>query len=77
MLWDPDVRRALKRAAGAEGCGFPGLDPHSFRPANMTWRREVGGSSAEASKIAGRSTVRMTEEYTKTLNPPDRKDSRV
>jgi hypothetical protein len=38
--------------------------PHSFRRANITWRQEVGGSSIEASKIAGRTTVRMTEEYT-------------
>ena len=33
--------------------------------ANITWRQEVGGSSIEASKIAGHSTVRQTEEYTK------------
>ena len=51
--------------AAAEGCDFPGLGPHSFRRANITWRQEVGGSSIEASKIAGHSTVRMTEEYTK------------
>ena len=61
----------LRRAAGAEAGGsrrglrFPGLGPHSFRRANITWRQEVGGSSIEASKIAGHSTVRMTEEYTK------------
>jgi hypothetical protein len=59
------VRQALKRAAAAEGCDFAGLGPHSFRRANITWRQEVGGSSIEASKIAGHSTVRMTEEYTK------------
>ena len=64
-LWDSGVRQALKRAAEAEGCDFPGLGPHSFRRANITWRQEVGGSSIEASKIAGHSTVRMTEEYTK------------
>jgi integrase len=64
-LWDSGVRQALKRAAKAEGCDFPGLGPHSFRRANITWRQEVGGSSIEASKIAGHSTVRMTEEYTK------------
>jgi integrase len=40
------------------------LGPHSFRRANITWRQEVGGSSIEASKIAGHATVRMTEEYT-------------
>jgi integrase len=39
--------------------------PHSFRRANITWRQEGGGSSIETSKIAGHSTVRMTEEYTK------------
>src|ERR1039457_3618469 len=64
-LWDSGVRHALKRAAAAEGCDFPGLGPHSFRRANITWRQEEGASSIEASKIAGHSTVRMTEEYTK------------
>ena len=64
-LWDSGVRQALKRAAAAEGCDFPGLGPHSIRRANITWRQEVGGSSIEASKIAGHSTDRMTEEYTK------------
>jgi integrase len=64
-LWDSGVRQALKRAAAAEGCDFPGLGPHSFRRANITWRQAVGASSIEASKIAGHSTVRMTEEYTK------------
>jgi integrase len=64
-LWDSGVRQALKRAAVAEGCDFVGLGPHSFRRANITWRQEVGGSSIEVSKIAGHSTVRMTEEYTK------------
>src|SRR5207248_8826866 len=74
-LWDSGVRQALKRAAAAEGCDFPGLGPHSLRRANITWRQEVGGSSIEASKIAGHSTVRMTEEYTKS-NSPARKNSR-
>jgi len=64
-LWDSGVRQALKGAAAAEGCDFPGLGPHSFRRANITWRQEEGVSSIEASKIAGHSTVRMTEEYTK------------
>jgi integrase len=64
-LWDSGVRQALKKAAEKEGCDFSGLGPHSFRRANITWRQEVGGSSIEASKIAGHSTVRMTEEYTK------------
>jgi integrase len=64
-LWDSGVRQALKKAAAAEGCDFPGLGPHSFRRANITWRQAVGGSSIEASKIAGHSTLRMTEEYTK------------
>jgi integrase len=68
-LWDSGVRQALKRAAVAEGCDFEGLGPHSFRRANITWRQEVGGSSIEASKIAGHSTVRMTEEYTKVQLP--------
>ena len=64
-LWDSGVRQALKRAAAAEGCDFPGLGPHSLRRAYITWVQEVGGSSIEASKMAGHSTVRMTEGYTK------------
>ncbi len=64
-LWDSGIRQALKQVAAAEGCDFPGLGPHSFRRANITWRQEEGASSIEASKIAGHSTVRMTEEYTK------------
>jgi integrase len=63
-LWDSGVRKALKLAAAEEGCDFEGLGPHSFRRANITWRQEVGGSSIEASKIAGHSTVRQTEDYT-------------
>jgi hypothetical protein len=47
------------------GVDFLGLGPHSFRRANITWRQKEGASSIEASKIAGHSTVRMTEEYTK------------
>jgi integrase len=68
-LWDSGVRQALKKAAAAEGCDFPGFGPHSFRRANITWRQQVGGSSVEASKIAGHSTLRMTEEYTKIQLP--------
>jgi integrase len=56
---------ALGKVDKNELCDFPGLGPHSFRRANITWRQEVGGSSIETSKIAGHSTVRMTEEYTK------------
>ena len=56
--------RSLK-AAAADNLDFPGFGPHSLRRANITWRQEVGGSSIETSKIAGHSTVRMTEEYTK------------
>jgi integrase len=63
-MWDSTVREELHWAAEAEGCDFIGLGPHSFRRANITWRQEVGGSSIEASKIAGHATVRMTEEYT-------------
>jgi integrase len=63
-MWDSAVRKELHRAAAAEGCDFVGLGPHSFRRANITWRQEVGGSSIEASKIAGHANVRMTEEYT-------------
>jgi integrase len=63
-LWDSGVRDALHQAAEDEGCDFPGLGPHSFRRANITWRQEVGGSAIEASKIAGHSDLEMTGEYT-------------
>ena len=63
-LWDSAVRDALHQAAEAEGCDFPGLGPHSFRRANITWRQQVGGSAIEASKIAGHSDLEMTGEYT-------------
>jgi hypothetical protein len=55
---------APHEAATAAGCDFPGLGPHSFRRANITWRQEVGGSAIEASKIAGHSDLEMTGEYT-------------
>jgi integrase len=63
-LWDSGVRDALHQAAKDEGCDFPGLGPHSFRRANITWRQQVGGSAIEASKIAGHSDLEMTGEYT-------------
>jgi integrase len=63
-LWDSGIRDALHQAAEAEGCDFPGLGPHSFRRANITWRQQVGGSAIEASKIAGHSDLEMTNEYT-------------
>jgi len=63
-MWDSGVRDALHQAAQAEDCDFPGLGPHSFRRANITWRQEVGGSAIEASKIAGHSDLEMTGEYT-------------
>jgi integrase len=63
-LWDSGVRDALHQAAAAEACDFPGLGPHSFRRANITWRQQVGGSAIEASKIAGHSDLEMTSEYT-------------
>jgi integrase len=63
-LWDSGVRDALHQAAEAEDCDFPGLGPHSFRRANITWRQQVGGSAIEASKIAGHSDLEMTGEYT-------------
>jgi len=63
-LWDSGVRDALHQAAHAEGCDFPGLGPHSFRRANITWRQDVGGSAIEASKLAGHCDLEMTGEYT-------------
>ena len=63
-MWDSGVRMALKKAAAAEGCDFEGLGPHSLRRANITWRQEVGGSSIEASRIAGHANTKITENYT-------------
>jgi integrase len=63
-MWDSGVRKALKTAAASEGCDFPGLGPHSLRRANITRRQEVGASSIEASRIAGQSSTKITEEYT-------------
>jgi len=60
------------RPAAAEGCDFPGLGPHSFRRANITWRQQVGGSAIEASKIAGHSDLEMTGEY--TIVTPERQN---
>lgn len=50
---DSGVRKALKIAATAAECDFPGFGLHSLRRANITWRQEVGASAIEASKIAG------------------------
>jgi hypothetical protein len=63
-IWDSGVRDALHQAAEAEGCDFPGLGPHSFPRANITWRQQVGGNAIEAFKIAGHSDLEMTGEYT-------------
>ena len=63
--WDSGTRKALKQAAAEVGCDFPGFGLHSFRRANITLRQAVGGSSIEASKIAGHSNIAMTGEYTK------------
>jgi len=63
-MWDSGVRQALKGAAAAEGCDFPGFGTHSLRRANITWRQEVGGSSIETSQIAGHANTKITEEYT-------------
>ena len=63
-MWDSGVRKALKIAATEAGCDFPGFGLHSLRRANITWRQEVGASSIEASKIAGHSSVNMTNDYT-------------
>jgi integrase len=65
-MWDSGVRKALKLAAAAEGCDFPGFGPHSLRRANITWRQEVGGSSIETSQIAGHANTKITEAYTVT-----------
>jgi len=63
-MWDSGVRKALKLAPADAGCDFLGFGLHSFRRANITLRQEVGGSSIEASKIAGHATVSMTGDYT-------------
>ena len=56
--------KALKQAAIAEKCDFPGFGPLALRRANITWRQEVGGSSIEASRIAGHASTKITEGYT-------------
>ena len=63
-MWDSGIRDALHQAARQVGCDFPGFGPHSFRRANITWRQEVGGSSIEASRIAGHNGLNVTSEYT-------------
>ena len=63
-MWDSGVRKVLKIATTEAGCDFPGFGLHSLRRANITWRQEVGGSAIEASKIAGHSSVNMTNDYT-------------
>ena len=63
-MWDSGVRKALKIAARAVEHDFPGFGLHSLRRANITWRQEVGASAIEASKIAGHSSVNMTNDYT-------------
>jgi site-specific recombinase XerD len=63
-MWDSGVRKALKLAAEEEECDFAGLGLHTLRRANITWRQEVGGSSIEASQIAGHANSKMTGEYT-------------
>jgi integrase len=63
-MWDSGIRKALKTAALAAGCDFPGFGLHSFRRANITMRQEAGASAIEASKIAGHATVNMTGDYT-------------
>ena len=61
-MWDSRVRNALKLEE-EERCDF-GLGLHTLRRANITWRQEVGGSSIEASQIAGHANSNMTGEYT-------------
>lgn len=63
-MWDSTVREALKTAAQAAGCDFPGFGMHSFRRANITWRQEEGATSIEAQKIAGHAKVSTTMDYT-------------
>ena len=63
-MGDGGVGKALKIAARAVEHDVPGFGLHSFRRANITWRQEVGASSIEASKIAGHSSVNMTNDYT-------------
>jgi hypothetical protein len=59
-MWDSGVLKALKLAAVGADCDFPGFGLHSFRRANITLRQEVGGSSIQASKIAGDSNLTIT-----------------
>jgi integrase len=63
-MWDSGVRKILKQAAAGEGLDFPGFGLHSLRRANISWRQKCGASSIEASKLAGHSSVAITEQYT-------------
>ena len=74
-LWDSGILKALKKAAEAVECNFPGFGMHSFRRANFTRLQEEGASSIEAQKIGGHSTAVMTAEY--TLVQDDRRDELV
>ena len=58
------ARRLPRQAAQDVGCDFP-VCGHTPPLGQHHGRQDVGGSSIEAYKIAGQSTVRKTEEYTK------------
>jgi hypothetical protein len=58
-----DAGRAFPVSRTSSGWGFEDR-AHSFRRANITLRQEVGGSTIEASKIAGHADLEMTGEYT-------------
>jgi hypothetical protein len=59
-LLDGDVGR-INSDDLEEGCDFAGLGLHTLRRANITWRQEVGGSSIEASQIAGHANSKHVE----------------
>ena len=62
----PPVLRKCSARNGPKNGARPAdscIAPRIFRPGNITWRQEVGGSAIEASKIAGHSDLEVTGEY--------------
>lgn len=62
----------MHQAAQDEDRDFADLGPHSFRPANIAWRQEIGDSGIEASKITSHANLEMTGEYTRGAGAPER-----
>jgi hypothetical protein len=63
-MWDSGVRKAPEAGGSGGGVRLSGPGLHTLRQANITWLQEVGGSSIEASQIAGHANSKMTGKYT-------------